>query len=80
MDKVKQQLNRDAEAAFNSGVGVDKAAVGRLADRFEAAFWEARSRLRELRALFFGMHSAHASEADLTARMRKLLEMPPEAM
>lgn len=52
VDKVKQQLNRDATAAFNAGTGVDKAAVGNLADRFEAAFWRANPKAQEAAAAY----------------------------
>jgi hypothetical protein len=41
MDKVKQKLNKTAEAKFNSGVAVDKSLVGNTADTFEKAFWTA---------------------------------------
>ncbi len=41
MDKVKQKLNKTAEAKFNSGTAVDKGLVGGTADDFERAFWAA---------------------------------------
>ncbi len=41
MDKVKQKLNKTAEAKFNNGVAVDKNIVGNTADEFERAFWAA---------------------------------------
>lgn len=47
MDRVKQRLNKSADAAFNSGTVVNKADVGSLADRFERAFWEANQAAKE---------------------------------
>lgn len=47
MDRVKRQLNSNADAAFASGRAVNKADVGSLADRFEAAFWKANPSAQE---------------------------------
>lgn len=47
IDRVKQRLNRSADAAFQSGTVVNKADVGSLADRFERAFWEANPAAKE---------------------------------
>ncbi len=46
MHRVKQQLNLNADAAFQSGKPVNKADVGDLANRWESAFWQANPQAR----------------------------------
>lgn len=41
IDRVKQYLNKTADAAFASGKVLNKADLAALADRFETAFWRA---------------------------------------
>jgi hypothetical protein len=52
MDRVKQRLNKGADAAFNSGTVVNKADIGAMADRFEKAFWRANPGAEEAATRF----------------------------
>ncbi len=52
MHRVKQTLNRNADAAFTSGKPVNKADVGSLANEWEAAFWQANPTAKQADTLY----------------------------
>lgn len=63
MHRVKQTLNRNADAAFTSGKPVNKSDVGNLANEWEGAFWNANPAAR-------AADTAYAQAASLPETMQ----------